>query len=107
PPVRRSMAPSSPAAAAVAEGDEQQQQQIVAAAAAAKKGGGKRGRREMRRIEDATSRQVTFSKRRSGLLKKAFELGVLCDAEVALIVFSPRGRLYEYASAPEYFAEND
>uniref|UniRef100_A0A453MQ00 MADS-box domain-containing protein n=1 Tax=Aegilops tauschii subsp. strangulata TaxID=200361 RepID=A0A453MQ00_AEGTS len=67
-----------------------------------KKGGGKRGRREMRRIEDATSRQVTFSKRRSGLLKKAFELGVLCDAEVALIVFSPRGRLYEYASAPEY-----
>ncbi|XBI43016.1 hypothetical protein VPH35_107841 [Triticum aestivum] len=94
------MAPSSPAAAAVAaEGGEQQ---IVAAAAAKKKkGGGKRGRREMRRIEDATSRQVTFSKRRSGLLKKAFELGVLCDAEVALIVFSPRGRLYEYASAPD------
>uniref|UniRef100_M8AMY5 MADS-box transcription factor 56 n=1 Tax=Aegilops tauschii TaxID=37682 RepID=M8AMY5_AEGTA len=55
----------------------------------------------MRRIEDAPSRQVTFSKRRSGLLKKAFELGVLCDAEVALIVFSPRGRLYEYASAPD------
>ncbi|XP_040376931.1 MADS-box transcription factor 50-like [Oryza brachyantha] len=61
--------------------------------------GGRRGRREMRRIEDATSRQVTFSKRRSGLLKKAFELSVLCDAEVALIVFSPRGRLYEFASA--------
>uniref|UniRef100_A0A0E0JUE9 MADS-box domain-containing protein n=1 Tax=Oryza punctata TaxID=4537 RepID=A0A0E0JUE9_ORYPU len=60
---------------------------------------GRRGRREMRRIEDATSRQVTFSKRRSGLLKKAFELSVLCDAEVALIVFSPRGRLYEFASA--------
>ncbi|KAI4978558.1 hypothetical protein ZWY2020_015311 [Hordeum vulgare] len=94
------MAPSSPEAA-VPEGGEQQQIVAAAAAAAAKKGGGKRGRREMRRIEDATSRQVTFSKRRSGLLKKAFELGVLCDAEVALIVFSPRGRLYEYASAPD------
>jgi hypothetical protein len=100
----------TPAAAAVpAEGGEGVQQQIVPAvnmeaAAGVKKttGGGRRGRREMRRIENATSRQVTFSKRRSGLLKKAFELGVLCDAEVALIVFSPRGRLYEYASAQEY-----
>ncbi|KAM0950180.1 putative transcription factor MADS-MIKC family [Dioscorea sansibarensis] len=58
-----------------------------------------RGKTEMRRIENATSRQVTFSKRRSGLLKKAFELSVLCDAEVALIVFSPRGKLYEFASS--------
>ncbi|KAK3151924.1 hypothetical protein QOZ80_2BG0152160 [Eleusine coracana subsp. coracana] len=62
---------------------------------------GRRGRREMRRIEDTTSRQVTFSKRRSGLLKKAFELSVLCDAEVGLIVFSPRGRLYQFASATD------
>lgn len=52
----------------------------------------------MRRIENATSRQVTFSKRRNGLLKKAYELSVLCDAEVALIIFSPRGKLYEFAS---------
>ncbi|KAG8084010.1 hypothetical protein GUJ93_ZPchr0010g10467 [Zizania palustris] len=59
-----------------------------------------RGRTELKRIENATSRQVTFSKRRNGLLKKAFELSVLCDAEVGLIVFSPRGRLYEFASAP-------
>ncbi|KAL6641377.1 hypothetical protein ACP70R_019558 [Stipagrostis hirtigluma subsp. patula] len=59
-----------------------------------------RGKTEMKRIENATSRQVTFSKRRNGLLKKAFELSVLCDAEVALIVFSPRGKLYEFASAP-------
>ena len=61
-----------------------------------------RGKVQLKRIENKINRQVTFSKRRSGLLKKAFELGVLCDAEVALIVFSPRGRLYEYASAPEY-----
>ncbi|XP_024173294.1 MADS-box protein SOC1 isoform X3 [Rosa chinensis] len=57
-----------------------------------------RGKTQMRRIENATSRQVTFSKRRSGLLKKAFELSILCDAEVALIIFSPRGKLYEFAS---------
>ncbi|KAE8810278.1 MADS-box transcription factor TaAGL22 [Hordeum vulgare] len=59
----------------------------------------RRGRVELRRIEDRTSRQVRFSKRRSGLFKKAFELSVLCDAEVALLVFSPAGRLYEYASS--------
>ncbi|KAG6479430.1 hypothetical protein ZIOFF_062896 [Zingiber officinale] len=35
----------------------------------------------MRRIENLASRQVTFSKHRRGLLKKAFELSVLCDAE--------------------------
>ncbi|XP_024315790.1 MADS-box transcription factor 51 isoform X1 [Brachypodium distachyon] len=59
----------------------------------------RRGRVELRRIEDRTSRQVRFSKRRAGLFKKAFELAVLCDAEVALLVFSPAGRLYEYASS--------
>nr|NP_001266966.1 MADS-box protein SOC1-like [Fragaria vesca]ACR24128.1 suppressor of overexpression of CO1 [Fragaria vesca] len=58
-----------------------------------------RGKTQVRRIENATSRQVTFSKRRSGLLKKAFELSILCDAEVALIIFSPRGKLYEFASS--------
>ncbi|NP_001291998.1 MADS-box transcription factor 50-like [Elaeis guineensis] len=57
-----------------------------------------RGKTEMKLIENATSRQVTFSKRRNGLLKKAFELSVLCDAEVAVIVFSPRGKLYEFSS---------
>ncbi|KAJ9188407.1 hypothetical protein P3X46_003766 [Hevea brasiliensis] len=58
-----------------------------------------RGKTQMRRIENATSRQVTFSKRRNGLLKKAFELSVLCDAEVALIIFSPRGKLCEFANS--------
>lgn len=43
---------------------------------------------------------MTFSKRRKGLLKKASELSVLCDAEVALLVFSPRGRFFHFASAP-------
>ncbi|KAF4358344.1 hypothetical protein F8388_014614 [Cannabis sativa] len=41
-----------------------------------------RGKVELKRIENPTSRQVTFSKRRNGLLKKAFELSLLCDAEL-------------------------
>nr|QCF59279.1 MADS-box transcription factor [Polypogon fugax] len=57
-----------------------------------------RGRIEIKRIENTTNRQVTFCKRRNGLLKKAYELSVLCEAEVALIVFSSRGRLYEYSN---------
>ncbi|KAF7025486.1 hypothetical protein CFC21_037656 [Triticum aestivum] len=59
----------------------------------------RRGRVELRRIEDRTNRQVCFSKRRSGLFKKAFELSLLCDADVALLVFSPAGKLYEYSSS--------
>nr|ABK21142.1 unknown [Picea sitchensis] len=62
-----------------------------------------RGKTQMKRIENATSRQVTFSKRRNGLLKKAYELSVLCDAEVGLIVFSPRGKLYEFASPRKFW----
>ncbi|KAK3016913.1 hypothetical protein RJ639_006518 [Escallonia herrerae] len=58
-----------------------------------------RGKIQMKRIENATSRQVTFSKRRNGLLKKAYELSVLCDAEVALIIFSQKGRLFDFASS--------
>nr|UXR27459.1 MADS transcription factor AGL6 [Nigella integrifolia] len=58
-----------------------------------------RGRVELKRIENKINRQVTFSKRRNGLLKKAYELSVLCDAEVGLIIFSSRGKLYEFASA--------
>ncbi|KAL3714101.1 hypothetical protein ACJRO7_006101 [Eucalyptus globulus] len=60
-----------------------------------------RGKVQMRRIENATSRQVTFSKRRPGLLKKAYELSVLCDAEVAVIIFSQKGRLYKFSSNSE------
>ncbi|ANM61879.1 AGAMOUS-like 44 [Arabidopsis thaliana] len=57
-----------------------------------------RGKIVIRRIDNSTSRQVTFSKRRSGLLKKAKELSILCDAEVGVIIFSSTGKLYDYAS---------
>nr|AUO28995.1 AGL6-1 [Cymbidium sinense] len=57
-----------------------------------------RGRVELKRIENKINRQVTFSKRRNGIMKKAYELSVLCDAEIALIIFSSRGKLFEFGS---------
>ncbi|KAL9319196.1 hypothetical protein ACSQ67_015713 [Phaseolus vulgaris] len=57
-----------------------------------------RGKIEIKKIENLNSRQVTFSKRRNGLLKKARELSVLCDAEVAVIIFSSTGKLYEFSN---------
>ncbi|KAG9156598.1 hypothetical protein Leryth_006573 [Lithospermum erythrorhizon] len=67
-----------------------------------------RGKVQLRRIENKINRQVTFSKRRTGLLKKAHEISVLCDAEVALIVFSTKGKLSEYAtdSCDQYVPTN-
>nr|KYP37161.1 Floral homeotic protein APETALA 1 [Cajanus cajan] len=57
-----------------------------------------RGRVQLKRIENKTTQQVTFSKRRSGLLKKAHEISVLCDAQLALIIFSSKGKLFHYSS---------
>ncbi|CAN0921029.1 MADS-box transcription factor 27, partial [Linum grandiflorum] len=57
-----------------------------------------RGKMVIRRIDDSTSRQVTFSKRRTGLIKKAKELSILCDAQLGLIVFSSTNKLYEFSS---------
>ncbi|KAM7507787.1 hypothetical protein LguiA_018240 [Lonicera macranthoides] len=59
-----------------------------------------RGKIEVKRIENNTSRQVTFSKRRAGLLKKTHELSVLCDAQIGLIIFSTKGKLFEYTTQP-------
>lgn len=52
----------------------------------------------MRKIEDKSSRQVTFSKRRNGLMKKARELSVLCDVDVGLLIYSNRGKQYDFCS---------
>ncbi|KAK4563831.1 hypothetical protein RGQ29_006081 [Quercus rubra] len=54
---------------------------------------------QIKKIDNTTSRQVTFSKRRKGLFKKACELSTLCDAEIALMVFSATGKLFDYASS--------
>ncbi|KAF8651996.1 hypothetical protein HU200_062936 [Digitaria exilis] len=53
-----------------------------------------RQRIEIRLIKDADRLEVTFSKRKSGLLKKASELSLLCGAHVAFVVFSPGGRAF-------------
>ncbi|GMQ01497.1 hypothetical protein CsSME_00048116 [Camellia sinensis var. sinensis] len=58
-----------------------------------------RQRIQIKKIDNVTSRQVTFSKRRKGLFKKAQELSTLCDAEIALIVFSATGKLFEFSSS--------
>nr|NP_001314199.1 floral homeotic protein PMADS 1-like [Gossypium hirsutum]AGW23361.1 MADS box protein MADS59 [Gossypium hirsutum] len=57
-----------------------------------------RGKIEIKRIENATNRQVTYSKRRNGIFKKAQELTVLCDAKVSLIMFSSTGKFHEFLS---------
>ncbi|XP_052795266.1 myocyte-specific enhancer factor 2-like isoform X2 [Mya arenaria] len=51
------------------------------------------------RINDERNRQVTFTKRKFGLMKKAYELSVLCDCEIALIIFTSNNKLYQYASS--------
>ncbi|KAJ6952426.1 agamous-like MADS-box protein AGL12 [Populus alba] len=57
-----------------------------------------RGKVQLKRIENHVHRQVTFCKRRAGLLKKAKELSVLCDAEIGVFIFSSHGKLYELAT---------
>ncbi|XWS68468.1 hypothetical protein CRYUN_Cryun04dG0092900 [Craigia yunnanensis] len=59
-----------------------------------------RGKIPIKRIENQTTRQVTFSKRRAGLLKKTHELSVLCDAQIGLIIFSSTGKMCQYFSEP-------
>ena len=56
------------------------------------------GRRkiEMKRIEIRKSRQVTFSKRRNGLFKKASELCLLAGAQIAILVQSPGNHVYAF-----------
>uniref|UniRef100_A0ACD5YJF0 Uncharacterized protein n=1 Tax=Avena sativa TaxID=4498 RepID=A0ACD5YJF0_AVESA len=57
-----------------------------------------RHRIEMSLRPDKTSRQVTFSKRRSGLFKKCSELSLVCGADVVCIVFSEAGNLFALGS---------
>ncbi|KAK9664354.1 hypothetical protein RND81_14G035800 [Saponaria officinalis] len=57
-----------------------------------------RGKIEIKKIENKSSRQVTFSKRRNGLFKKAEELSVLCACDIAVIVYSTTGRLFHFAN---------
>ncbi|KAM7077964.1 myocyte-specific enhancer factor 2C-like isoform 7-T7 [Ciconia maguari] len=53
---------------------------------------------QITRIMDERNRQVTFMKRKFGLMKKAYELSVLCDCEISLIIFNSTNKLFQYAS---------
>ncbi|PSS31879.1 Floral homeotic protein like [Actinidia chinensis var. chinensis] len=57
-----------------------------------------RGKIEIKRIEHSSNRQVTYSKRRNGIMKKAKEISVLCDAKVSLVIFASSGKMHEYCS---------
>jgi hypothetical protein len=53
---------------------------------------------QISKITDERNRQVTFTKRKFGLMKKAYELSVLCECEIALIIFNSSNKLFQYAS---------
>ncbi|CAA0807431.1 Agamous-like MADS-box protein AGL62 [Striga hermonthica] len=57
-----------------------------------------RQRIAIEKIANETNRQVTFSKRRAGLFKKASELGTLCGAESAIVVFSPSEKAHSFGN---------
>ena len=42
---------------------------------------------------------MTFTKRKFGLMKKAYELSVLCDCEILIIIFNSHNKLFQYASS--------
>ena len=50
------------------------------------------------RIENERHRQVTFTKRKSGLIKKATELAILCDAQVGVVIFGANDKMSIYSS---------
>jgi len=63
-----------------------------------KEGRNMKGKTKIKKIDNKAARQVAFSKRRRGLFSKAEQLSQLCDAKVAIIIFSTAGRPYSYSS---------
>lgn len=64
-----------------------------------------RGKIEIKRIENSSNRQVTYSKRRNGIMKKAKEISVLCDAQVSVVIFASSGKMHEFCSpSTKYFS---
>lgn len=53
-----------------------------------------RQRIEIKQLEEESKKQVTFSKRRAGMFKKAAELCILCGAEIAVIAYSTHGNVF-------------
>ncbi|PHU10380.1 hypothetical protein BC332_22240 [Capsicum chinense] len=55
-----------------------------------------RQRIDIAKMQNESKLQVTFSKRRAGLFKKASELCTLCGAEIAIVIFSPGRKVYSF-----------
>jgi len=49
-------------------------------------------------IEDKSRRHITFSKRKAGIMKKAYELSTLTGTQVLLLVASETGHVYTFAT---------
>ncbi|KAI9259543.1 SRF-type transcription factor (DNA-binding and dimerization domain)-domain-containing protein [Phascolomyces articulosus] len=49
-------------------------------------------------IEDKSRRHITFSKRKAGIMKKAYELSTLTGTQVLLLVVSETGLVYTFTT---------
>ena len=58
---------------------------------------------KIKKLESTGSRQVTFSKRKNGIMKKAKELAILCDIDIVLLMFSPTGKPTLYQGERRYY----
>ncbi|KAI9305029.1 hypothetical protein BJ944DRAFT_75703 [Cunninghamella echinulata] len=58
------------------------------------------GRRKIKieYIEDKNRRHITFSKRKAGIMKKAYELSTLTGTQVLLLVVSETGLVYTFTT---------
>jgi hypothetical protein len=57
-----------------------------------------RNKIKVEKIANERNRHATFSKRKSGLFKKAMELSILCDCEIALLIFNTNEKVFQYCS---------
>ncbi|KAE8798105.1 APETALA3-like MADS-box protein [Hordeum vulgare] len=53
---------------------------------------------ETKRVEEASRRQASYSRRRSGIMNNARELAVVCDAQVAIVMLSATGKHHHFCS---------
>ena len=64
---------------------------------------GKKKLESMSLIENKNSRNVTYCKRKRGLIKKAIELSLLCDQYLYMIIFDKeKQRMIEYQSHNDF-----
>jgi len=61
---------------------------------------------KIKRLESTSNRQVTYTKRKNGILKKAKELSILCDIDIVLLMFSPTGRATAFHGEHRYNYQN-